>query len=232
MRVAFVPCFILSALLLACGGDDNADSEPFAPDGLDAARLLSDASLAVAGLQGFHFVLTQEDATIPLPSNLELESAEGDVVLPDRLAAELEAEIQDTNVSVDTIAIGGETWITNPFTRRWQKLNADLRNYADFGALLPALLPAIKDAAVIGEAVLDDVATYLVAGACSSAELQAALPFSSPGHEVRVEVWIGVEDSLPRRVRVIGRLISDESGDAVRQIDLTRLNQPVRINPP
>ncbi len=232
MRVAFVPCFLLSALLLACGGDDDAGNAPAATVGPDAAQLLSDAALAVAGLQGFHFVLTQEDATIPLPSNLELESAEGDVVLPDRLAAELEAEIQGTNVSVDAIAIAGETWITNPFTCRWQKLNADLRSYADLGALLPALLPAIRNAHVVSEADLNDVRTHVIAGDASSADLQDALPFSLPNREVRIEVWIGVEDSLPRRVRVIGPLISGESGDAVRQIDLTRLNQPVRINPP
>jgi hypothetical protein len=229
--------FLLSALLallLACGGE--ADDEPATPtptaEAPDATALLVDAALAVANLRSFHFELTQEDAIIPLPPNFDLTSAEGDVLLPDRLAADLETEVQDINVSVDAIAIGSDTWITNPFTRRWQKLDADLRDYADLGALLPSLLPAVQDPRLTGEASLDGVATRQVTGVANSSDLQDALPFALPNREVRIEVWLGVDDSLPRRVRVIGPLISGESDAAVRQIDLSRLNQPVEIDPP
>lgn len=202
------------------------------PEGPDAARLLADAALAVAGLQSFRFELTQENATIPLPPNFDLESAKGDVVLPDRVKAELETEVEDINVSVDAIAIGDETWITNPFTRRWQRLNVDLRDFADLGALLPALLPAIRDARVTDETVINGVTTYQIEGVASSTDLQDALAFSLPDREVRIELWLGVEDSLPRRVRVIGQLIAGESGSAVRQVDLRRFNEPVTIDPP
>lgn len=224
-------CTLLTALLVACGGDDEPDPPP-ATEEPDAAQLIADASLAVANLRSFHFVLTQENAIIPLPPNFDLESAEGDVVLPDRLAAELETEVQNINVGVDAIAIGSQTWITNPFTRRWQEQDVDLRDYADLGALLPALLPAIRNPQISGESSLDGVRTRQVTGEANSGDLQDALPFSLPNQDVRVEVWLGEEDSLPRRVRVIGPLISGEGEDAVRQIDLTRLNQPIEINPP
>ncbi len=195
-------------------------------------ELLTAAATAFAGLQGFHFVLTQESATIPLPPNFALESAEGNIVLPDRFEAELETEVQGVNVSVDAIAIGSDTWLTNPFTRQWQKLDVDLRDFADLAALLPTLLPAIQNPEIAGESTIDGVRSHRVVGRADSSELQDALPFSLPGLEVEIEVWIGVDDSLPRRLRVIGQLIAGESGDAVRQIDLTRFNRPVRINPP
>jgi hypothetical protein len=220
------------ALALACSGGNGDEPSTTPTPGIDAAQLLSDAALAVANLGSFRFELSQEDATIPLPPNFDLESAEGDVVLPDRLEAELKTEVQDINVSVDAIAIGADTWITNPFTRRWQKLDADLRDYADLGALLPALLPAIRDAAITGEETLDGVATRRIEGMANSSDLQDALPFSLPDRQVRIELWLGIDDMLPRRVRVIGELISGESADAVRQVDLSRLNQPVQINPP
>jgi hypothetical protein len=220
-----------TALVLACtGGDDDDASSPAASP--DAAQLLADATLAVANLSSFRFELTQEDAIIPLPPNFDLETAKGDVVLPDRLEAELETEVQDINVSVDAIAIGSDTWITNPFTRQWQKLDADLRDYADLGALLPTLLPAIRDATITGQETLDGVSTVRVEGRADSADLQDALPFSLPDRVVRIELWLGAEDMLPRRVRVVGQLIAGESDGAVRQIDLTRLNRPVEINPP
>lgn len=235
MRAAFVPCLLLSALLtaFACSGGNDDDAIPTAaPEDLEAAELLTSAATAFAGLQGFHFVLTQESATIPLPPNFDLESAEGDIVFPDRFEAELETEVQGVNVSVDAIAIGSDTWITNPFTRQWQKLDVDLRDFADLAALLPSLLPAIQSPEIAGESTVDGVRSHRVVGTANSAELQDALPFSLPGRVVEVELWIGVDDSLPRRLSVVGQLISGESADAVRRIDLTRFNQPVRINPP
>lgn len=231
MRAALFLCVPFVAFLIACGGGDD-DAAPTATSGPDAAQLLADAQLAVANLQTFHFSLTQEDATIPIPPSFDLESAEGDVVLPDRLKAELETDVQGINVSVEAIAIGSDTWITNPFTRRWQKQDANLYNYADIGALLPALLPVIENPQFGDKSSLDGVETQQITGQVNSSDLQDALPFSLPDRQVRVEVWLGVEDKLPRRVRVIGQLISGESDDAVRQIDLTQLNRQIQINPP
>jgi hypothetical protein len=167
-----------------------------------------------------------------LPPSFDLESAEGDVVMPDRLAAALETDVQGINVGVDAIAIGSQTWITNPFTRRWQEQDVDLREYADLGALIPTLLPAIQDPQVGGQESLDGVMTNKITGTANTSDLRESLPFAEPDREVTVELWLGVDDSLPRRVRVIGPLIADESEDAVRQIDLTRINQPIEINPP
>ena len=224
---------VVAFLFITCGGDDDAAEPTPGAEQADGAQIIADASAAVANLESFHFVLTQEDATIPIPPNFDLEGAEGDVVMPDRLAAEMQTDVEGINVSVDAIAIGPDTWITNPFTRRWQQLDGvDFREYADLGALLPALLPAIQDPRVTGETTLDGVPVYQIEGTANSADLQDALAFSLPDREVEIELWLGKDDSLPRRARVIGQLISGESQDAVRQVDLSRINQPVEINPP
>ena len=230
-----IPGF-LALLLIACGGgDDDAEETPVptpTDEVLTAEQILEDAVVAADDLETFHFELTQEDATIPIPPNLDLESAEGDLVLPDRLKAELESDVQGINISVDAIAIGSDTWITNPFTRRWQQLDVDLRDYADLGALLPVILPAIEEPMLVGTTTIDGTEAYQIEGVANSADLQDALPFALPEREVRIELWLGVDDLLPRRVRVIGELISGEGENAVREINLSQINQPVEINPP
>jgi LppX_LprAFG lipoprotein len=224
----------LALLLIACGGDDDADEtpEPTPTETITAASILEDAVAASANLETFHFKLTQENATIPIPPNLDLESAEGDLVLPDRLKAELESDVQGINVSVDAIAIGSDTWITNPFTRQYQHLDIDLRDFADLGGLLPVLLPAIEDPTLEGTTTIDGDEAYKIVGTASSSDLQEGLPFALPDREVRIELWLGVDDLLPRRVRVIGELIAGEGESAVREISLSKINQPVEINPP
>jgi hypothetical protein len=226
--------YLLAVLLIACSGSDDDGETPEADptEGLTAEQVLAGAVAAADNLETFHFRLTQEDAIIPIPPNLDLVSAEGDLVLPDRLEAKLESEVQGINVSVDAIAVGSDTWITNPFTRQWQQLDVDLRDYADLGALLPALLPAIRDARLAGTTSIDGTEAYAIEGIANSSDLQGALPFSLPDREVDIEIWLGVEDLLPRRVRVIGELISGEGEAAVREIELSQINQPVEINPP
>jgi hypothetical protein len=163
-----------------------------------------------------------------------LTSAEGDFEVPGKLAADVRAKAAGSiNVSVKVVAIDDQTWITNPFTRDWQRLpGASLRDLADPGTLVTALLPKVQDPTVGDGGELDGVQTLKIEGTIDSGELREALGFARAGHSVRVEAWIGAGDSLPRRIRLGGRLVSDENEDVQRQIDLSRFGEPVQINPP
>jgi hypothetical protein len=231
--------------LLAFGDDDDPEPDTGAlstPAGsgatvegtLTAEALLQQSADRAAAVQSFHFILTHENGTTPLPLNLDLESAEGDVVVPGRLKAEVDAEaLGGLNVSVEVIGIDDQTWVTNPFTRGWEELpNTNIRDFADPAALVSGLLPAVQDAELREGEELDGVETQLVTGQIDSGALQDALGIAVPGNNVDVEAWIGVDDQLPRRVRLIGALSDEESADVVRQVDLSRFDQPVEIMPP
>jgi len=228
IRLLILACF--AALLLACGGDDSNDSQP----STDPQALLQRAAAAVKDAGYFHFKLTQENGSTPLPLNLELVSAEGDFQVPGRLAADVRAKAAGAvNVSVKVVAIDDQTWITNPFTRDWQRLpGASLRDLADPGTLLTTLLPKVTDPSLGEESEVNGVKTVKVEGSIDSGELRDALSFARPGNSVKVEAWIGVDDSLPRRIRLTGRLVSDEDENVQRQIDLSHFGEAVQINPP
>ena len=222
-------------------GDDDDDSTTGAATpvntgaggGSDAEQLLQDASDAAADVTSFHFVLTHENGTTPLPLNLELESAEGDILVPASMQAEVDAEALGINVTVDVIGIDDRTWVTNPFTRNWEELpDTNIRDFADPGSLVESVLPSIKDAQLSDGQEIDGVDTQLVTGNIDSGALQSSLGIAEPGHTVTVEVWIGMDDDLPRRVRLTGPLSDEESDNVVREVDLSRYNQPVEIMPP
>jgi hypothetical protein len=233
MRIrALLPGFVAGALLVACGGD--ADDETPTPAPETAEQLLARSVTAVEGLQSFHFRLTHENGSTPLPLNLGLETAEGDVAIPGRLSAAVEAEHSTgIPVSVDLIAIDDETWITNPFNRQWQRLpGAGVRDFADPEALVRTLVAAVETPRLDGGATIDGVQTVKVTGSTDAGALRDALGIARAGNEVQVEAWIGAVDALPRRVRIIGPLSSVEEPDVSRQIDISRFNEPVEINPP
>jgi hypothetical protein len=219
----------LGGLIFACGGSEN--KETLAPR--DPAQLLTNAAKAVGGAGSFHFKLTHENGSTPLPLNLRLDSAEGDIGVPDRLAADVRAKAGGVSVSVKVIGIGDETWITNPFTRGWQKLpGATIRDFADPAALVIELLPQVKDARLAGEAKVEGVQTYHVEGSIDSGALRPALGFARAGLTVKAEIWVGKEDGLPYRVRLTGRLVADEDEGVVRLVELSRFGADVDIQPP
>ncbi|HLF70900.1 MAG TPA: LppX_LprAFG lipoprotein [Dehalococcoidia bacterium] len=218
---------LAATLAVACsGGGDKGDAT-------DVAKLLDEAQAATAKVRSFHFKLSHENGTTPIILNLGLDSAEGDYVVPDALQAKVKAKQGPIGVSVEVISTGGRTWITNPFTGRWQSLaDTRLSDFVDPSKLVTVLLENLGDARIEKQTEIDGAQTYEVHGSVDAGELEDGLPVAEPGQPVNVVVWIGVDDKLPRRARIKGRLSSLEDDDIVRIIDVSRFDESVEIKPP
>jgi hypothetical protein len=169
-----------------------------------------------------------------MPLNLDLETAEGDVIVPDRLSAEIEERAGRVPVRVRAIGIGDRAWITNPFTRQWQRLpgTVALRDIADPPAIVAAVVGSLKDTRVSGREQVDGTDAYVIVGTLDSGALRDAFGFADAGLTLDVRLWVGIRDSLPRRVRLAGAMTRDETADVVRLVSISRINQSVQIEPP
>lgn len=213
-------------------GGGSGIATPIGPEG-DAEEILEEAVQRTRELSSFHFVLTHENGSTPLPMNLNLISAEGDIVVPDRMRAVVDAEALGINVTVDVIGIESRTWVTNPFTRQWQELqNTNIRDFADPAALVSGLLPSIEDARLSEGGRIGGADTHRVTGTIPSEALRDALGIAEPGREVTVDAWIGKDDLLVRQVRLQGPLNDNEASNVVRQVVISRFNESVEIMPP
>ena len=213
----------------ACGGDSKDSSE----EGPNAQELVQRAASATKALKSFHFRLSHENGGTPMLLGLELTRAEGDVAVPDRLAADIRAKAASVNVSVKVVGIEQKTWITNPFSRRWQLVpGASVKDVADPVALVNAVLGSLTGVRSDKVGELDGTKTYRLSGQIDASALKDALSSAQPGYTANVEAWIGEKDSLPRRVRLNGQLSKDEPKDIVRQIDISRFDVAVDIKPP
>jgi len=221
----------LVALVIACGGGGETKPSAGAPS---VSELLSKSGNATRAAKSFHFNFTQEaNATMPMPLNFRLVSAEGDYLAPDRIKAGVKAKAASANVSVDIIGVGERTWITNPFTRRWQSLpDTTVSDIADPSAIVGALLSGLKDPKIVGETEIDGVKTYRVSGTIDSSVLRNAFSTVEAGYTNNIDLWLGVEDSLPRRARIAGQLYKDDPANVSRQVDLSKYGATVDIKAP
>lgn len=231
MRVcSLVLLAVVATLVLSCGGGSETTT-------VDAAKVLATAVESTKKVTSFHFRFTHENGTTPLPPSfplaLGLDEAEGDIVVPDQLSADVKAKASPVSLSTKIIVIGDKTWLRNPFTHRWESLsNISIADIADPVALLNTVLGALKDPQIASETEIDKVKAYRLTGTLDASALKTAFDFAETGRSVSVELLIGIADGLPRRARLNGRMAENEAANIARQIDLTRFNEKVDIRPP
>jgi hypothetical protein len=233
MTALRVSLFTFLLLVFACSGDDNdndngnGDAPP-----PDPQAVLSDAASAVSALKSFHFRLEHENGNSPLPLNLRLVSAEGDVALPDRLKADVRARSGSLNLDVQVLSIGDRTWITNPFSRNLQELpGVNLTDITDPSALLNVVTKELRDVKYVDSKEVGGVDTHHLAGTLDSSVLDGVLPVEA-GRSVDVDIYIGKEDDLPRRAEMKGPIASGDESGIIRRIDFSDFDEPVDIAPP
>jgi hypothetical protein len=232
LRLLLVP--VLALALIACGGGDSKPSTSGGASGPNPQELLNKSAAASKAAKTFHFNFTQDkDATMPMPLGFRLVSAEGDYQSPDRVKAAVRAKAGPANISVNITGIGERTWITNPFTRRWEALpDTSVADIADPIAIVNTLLSGLKDPKIAGEAEVDGAKTYRVTGTIDSSALRNAFATVEEGFTNNVELWLGVDDSLPRRAKIAGQLYKDDPQGVTRQVELSKFNASVDIQQP
>jgi lipoprotein LprG len=218
---------LLLPLALACGGGDDGDSGD-----VDAAEVLEEAATRFESVRTFHFTLDHENGATEIVFGLGLDTAEGDFVLPDRMSAEARGRFGPTTVNVRLIAIGDDTWVTNPFSREFQRAPASILDIIDPAALVSVVARSMQDPKVEGSENVDGTTTHRISGRVSSDDLSQGLAFGEPGRTLEVTVWVGRDDDLIRRARIRGPMISGEADDIVRELNFSRYDASVTIEPP
>lgn len=212
----------------ACGGGGDGGEE------FDAEQVVRDAAERLEGVQSFHFLLTHQEGGTRIIQDLLMTRAEGDVARPDRLRADVEAEAAGQKLRLSVIGVDERTWITNPFNpSQWQPLEGtDVRDVLDLAAV-PEVMRAVQDVEAAGTERVNGTECYRVRAQVDSGALAAVVPrAASPGQTVTVELWVGRDDALVRRLVVRGPLNPDEDERIERRLDLSGFDQPVTIQPP
>ena len=220
-------------LLVSCSKQGDA-----AIDAPEASDLLERAAARLDEVLSFHFVLDHEAGRSPIVLNLAMERAEGDVLRPDRLRAEVKAVVQQLGslkVEVTVVAVGEDAWITNPFSRdAWVAIPGSnpLAEIFDPAAGVTSVLRGVRDARVTGEERVDGYLTWRVEGTVDGGDLESFTPAAEEGYEVVGVVWIDQEDDLVRRIRLEGPLGFEDDGDVVRLLELSDFDKSIEIELP
>jgi hypothetical protein len=201
-----------------------------------AEELRDQAADALRSATSLHFEITHEEGGTPLGSGLTLYSAEGDALFPDRaeMVAKTRTEQFGVTLDIGIIQIGPTTYLRDPIGRDWSTAPPESLPF-DFTAMNDSLADALAkatDLTIVAGARVDGVATFVLTGRVRPQDFRGLVPNAPEGAPMELTAWVGQQDSLPRSVRLTGKLIAGDPASMTRLLKLKAFNKWVTVEPP
>lgn len=136
----------------------------------------------------------------------------GDFQSPDRMIATMIVSLMGITVESEMIGIGEMMYIMDPITGEWQVMT---EGDAPLDPTIFMEIPpsGLADLSIVGEETIGGDRVYHLIGSFKEEEL------GEIGGELQVEYWIGIEDSLLRKMYLEGEM--EVSGEGFLTEDIT-----------
>ena len=132
------------------------------------------------------------------------------------------------------IQVGKDGALSDPFSGDWRAVDPAVLpfHFTDLDKTLAGAFRALEKPAVAAAQPTDGVAAYAIHGDILTDVLAPLLPGVVKGGRAKIDLVVGREDRLPRQIRIIGPLLSDDVPTVVRVLTLSAFNQPVTVELP
>lgn len=213
--------------LAACGGSSGTPTIP------SAADLLKSARQAILKVSSYHFNLNAQN-----PGSgglLTITSADGDIMVPDKLKANAKALVFSNTVEVQLVAIGAKQYVTDPITGKWNETNGllDPRTLADPQNGVSAIISHIQNPSTPVGSSVDGTPCWSIDGKLDPKYLSGITGVSgSNGKLVAITTCIGKADNLPYLIRINGVAVQGDTDKTTRTFKISKYNEQITIVAP
>ena len=222
------PSHMLVVLILltlaACGSDGGPPS---------AQQLISNAQKAIQKVTSYHFNLTVVNPATG--ATLVIKSADGDILVPDKLKANASALVLGNVVQVEIITIGDKEYLTDPITGKWIPTTGliDPRSLSDTKTGVAVILGAIQNPSTPSDSNIDGTPCWSIDGTLDAKYLAGITGGGvSPGSMVAITTCIGKNDNLPYQIRIKGIATQSDTATTTRTFKLSKFGENITITAP
>ena len=211
--------------LAACGGSSN--NVP------DTHQLITQAQAAIQKVQSYHFNLAVDNPGTG--AALIIKTADGDVLVPDKLKATANVLVFGNVVQVQIIAIGDKQYVTDPITNKWMHTSGllDPRTLSDPKTGIAAILGHIQNPGTPTDANVDGKPCWSIDGTLDAKYLAGITGGGAPaGTMDKINTCIGKSDKLPYVIKITGIAAPGDTDKTARTIKLSKFNENLTITAP
>lgn len=200
-----------------------------------AQQLISALQQHFRTATSFHVSMQVQNAGPADPNQIQILTANGDVVMPDKVKAEATVILSGQNVQLSLIGIGGNQFVTDPITGQWRVMNGilDPRTLTNPDTGIISLIGKVKNLSQPTASNASGTPCWSVNGRLDAQDLTFLTGGGAPaGSQLQVNACIGQYDSLPYHISMVGQAGPGDTPQTSRTFDLSGYNEQITISAP
>lgn len=169
------------------------------------------------------------------PTDPVINRADSDIVLPDKMKAQVTATISGETVNVSLIALGKDQYFLNSISGQWQHTTGlfDTSVFTRLDTYIVALIAGVHNLSGPDSDSVNGVPCWRLQGQSAAQDLA----FLTGGdqftnYQPQISACIGKADDLPYKITITGQALPTDGTLAVRSFLLSNYNKSVTITAP
>lgn len=199
------------------------------------SQLLTSLQKNFRTVSSFHVVLQVQNPGPVGADQVQIRSANGDVIMPDKVKAQASVILSGQSVSVNLISVGDNQFITDPITGQWRVIKGvlDPRTLTNPDTGIISLVSKVQNVSEPVSDVVNNVPCWRIKGQLDAKYLAFFTGGGVPaGTMLKTTACIGKGDSLPYQVSVVGLAAAGDSAQTTRTFDISNYNEAITITAP
>ena len=235
-------CFILtiaSALLIVgCAPPWQHANTDIASNGGSkptAQQVLTTIQKNFRQVSSFHVTMKVDNLGTSTGSQIQIRSADGDVIMPDKVKAQANVLFSGQPVTVKLISIGNVQFITDPITGQWRVvkgvLNASTLTNPDTGII--SLSSKLRNLTGPTDDTINGISCWRINGLLDAKYLAFLTGGGvAAGTMLQTSVCAGKADGLPYQLSVVGQAAKSDTSQTSRTFNISGYNEHTAISAP
>ncbi len=198
-------------------------------------QILSTVQKKFRTVTSFHVIMQVQNEGPALPNHIQIRSANGDVVMPDKVKAAANIVLSGQAVAVSLISVGGNQYVTDPITGQYRVIKGvlDPRSLTNPDTGLISLAGKIEHTSDPSDDTVNGTPCWRVTGLLDAKYIAFFTGGGVPqGTMLQTSICVGKADALAYQVKVIGQAALGDTSSTIRSFDISNYNEHVTITAP
>jgi LppX_LprAFG lipoprotein len=198
-------------------------------------QLLAALQKNFRNVSAFHVVLKVDNPGSVATAQVQIRSANGDVVMPDKVKAQAVVILSGQSVTVNLISVGDNQYITDPITGQWRVIKGvlDPRTLTNPDTGILSLVSKVQNVSQPVDDTVNGVPCWRVTGQLNAKYLAFFTGGGVPaGTMLQTSTCIGKADSLPYQLTMKGQAAVGDTTATTRTFSISNYNENVSIKAP
>lgn len=200
-----------------------------------AQQVLASIQKNFPQVSSFHVIMKVNNLGTSSGSQIQIRSADGDVIMPDKVKAQANVLFSGQPVTIKIISIGNVQYITDPITGQWRVvkgvLNASTLTNPNTGII--SLSSKLQHLSGPTDDVVNGTSCWRVNGLLDAKYLAFLTGGGVPaGTMLQTSVCAGQSDGLPYQLTVVGQAAKSDTTQTSRTFNISGYNEHTAITAP